>query len=484
MADASDIELVRAFASHNSEAAFAELVRRHINLVYSVALRFTANTMDAEDVTQAVFILLARKAAGLPARVVLTGWLYEATRFTASRFLRTQVRRRAHEQEASMQSILEDRSDDTTWRQLAPHLEAAMSRLNERDRALLALRYYENRTGAEAAALLGIREAAARKRTARALEKLREFFARRGISSTPAIITAEISAHSVQAAPVALTKSVTATAIAKGAAASASTLTLVKGALKTMAWTKAQTAVVAGIGVVLVGTGAYQTNQAARLHHQNQTLRRQQTSLSEQVQQLQSALTDATNQLASTAGDAAETQSEKNELLKLRGEVVQMQSLQDEVTRLKQGGVGAAKPNAGNGSAISDSNQLMLNYLGSPVPAPADLNAAYTKEGLIQATQLAAQKAGIALKSIQVDDSEFPFVVGVVCDGGGYDKLTAQLKKLDGYGYGGASSSDTSAAFSITPSAAYPPGTFDQIYRRLSVRESMLNNQLSAQVSQ
>lgn len=249
-----------------------------------------------------------------------------------------------------------------------------------------------------------------------------------------------------------------------------------------MAWTKAQTAIVAGIGVVLVGTGAYQTSQAARLHQQDQTLRQQQTSLSQQVQQLQSALTDATNQLASTAGDATETQSEKSELLKLRGEVAQIQSLKDEVTRLKQ--ADAAKSNAGNGGAISDSNQLMLNFLGNPVPAPADLNAAFTKEGLIQATQLAAQKAGISLKNIQIDDSEFPFVVGVVCESGGYDKLTAQLKKLDGYGYGGASSSDTCAAFSITPSAAFPPGTSDQIYRRLSLRESMFYNQLNAQASQ
>src|ERR1019366_6431113 len=133
MADANDMDLVREFARHNSEAAFAELVHRHINLVYSVALRFTGNTGDAQDVTQAVFIILARKAAGLSARTVLTGWLYETTRFTAMQLLRTQARRRAHEQEASMQSILDQPDPDNVWRQLAPHLEAAMSRLAERD---------------------------------------------------------------------------------------------------------------------------------------------------------------------------------------------------------------------------------------------------------------------------------------------------------------------------------------------------------------
>ena len=95
MADASDIALVREFAAHNSEAAFAELVRRHINLVYSVAMRFTGNGGDAQDVTQAVFIILARKANSLGGKTILTGWLYETTRFTAMRLLRTQARRRA-----------------------------------------------------------------------------------------------------------------------------------------------------------------------------------------------------------------------------------------------------------------------------------------------------------------------------------------------------------------------------------------------------
>jgi RNA polymerase sigma factor (sigma-70 family) len=250
MADTSDMDLVREFASRNSEPAFAELVRRHINLVYSVAVRFTGNAGDAQDVAQAVFIILARKAAGLSARTVLTGWLYEATRFTAIQLLRTQARRQAHEQKASMQSILDQPDHDNVWRQLAPHLEAAMSRLGERDRALLALRYYENKTGSEAAALLGIREEAARKRTNRALEKLRTFFLKRGVDSTAATIAETISANSVQAAPVALAKAVAAVAIAKGATASISTLTLIKGALKIMAWTKAKTVVVIGVGIL------------------------------------------------------------------------------------------------------------------------------------------------------------------------------------------------------------------------------------------
>ena len=251
MPDANDMELVRDYARQNSESAFAELVRRHINLVYSVVVRFTGNPGDAEDVTQAVFILLARKAASLSDRTVVRGWLYETTRLTAAGFLRGQKRRRSWEQEAFMESNLNAPDSGQLWRQLAPHLEAAMSRLAERDRTLLALRFYENKTGAEAAALMGIGAEAAHKRTARALEKLRSFFAKRGVDSTAAAIAENISAHSVQVAPVALAKSVTAVAVAKGAAASTSILTLIKGALKIMAWTKIKTAAVVGACIML-----------------------------------------------------------------------------------------------------------------------------------------------------------------------------------------------------------------------------------------
>ncbi len=251
MSAVNDMDLMREYADHDSEAAFAELVHRHVNLVYSVALRSTGNSHDAQDVTQAVFVIFAKKAMSLRHRTNLTGWLYETTRFTSRQLLRTRARQQAREQEAYMQSTLNHSETESTWRQLAPLLEEAMSRLSEQERTLVALRFFENRSVAETAVALGIQEWAARKRVERAMEKLRIHFSRHGVISTTAILAGAISANSVQAAPVTLAKTATAVALTKGATASVPTLTLIKGALKIMTWTKAKMAIVVGMGILL-----------------------------------------------------------------------------------------------------------------------------------------------------------------------------------------------------------------------------------------
>jgi RNA polymerase sigma factor (sigma-70 family) len=251
MPDAQDMDLVREFARHDSEAAYTELVQRHIALVYSVARRCTGNNGDAQDVTQAVFIILARKAAQLRERTLLPGWLYETTRFTAARLLRTNARRQRREQEAYMQSTVDKADTTEIWEKLSPHLEAAMARLADRERALLVLRFYQNKSGPEAAALLGIREDAAHKRLTRAIEKLRKFFAQSGVTLSGEAICETISANSVQAAPAALAKSVMAVATSKGSVAAVSITTLVKGTIKMMTWLKLKFAIGVGVMVLL-----------------------------------------------------------------------------------------------------------------------------------------------------------------------------------------------------------------------------------------
>jgi RNA polymerase sigma factor (sigma-70 family) len=266
MRDASDMELLREYARQNSEAAFAELVCRHINLVYSAALRHVGIAAQAEEITQAVFVILARKAASLREDQILDAWLFETTRLTALSFLRGERRRQFREQEAYMQSILQESTPDPVWQQLAPLLDDAMMRLGRRDREAVVLRFFKGRSLGEVAAALNIKEPAAQKCVSRALEKLRHHFARRGVDSTAAVIGETISASSIQAAPVTLAKTVTAVAIAKGAAASASTLTLIKGALKIMAWTKVKTTIVAGVIVLLAAGTATVTFEQIEQH--------------------------------------------------------------------------------------------------------------------------------------------------------------------------------------------------------------------------
>jgi uncharacterized protein (TIGR03435 family) len=222
-----------------------------------VALRQVRDTHLAEEITQAVFIILARKVNSLGDKTILSGWLCRTARYASANALTIQRRRQRREQEAYMQSILNEAEPmpDETWNQIAPLLDGAMEKLGQKDHDALVLRFFENKTFAEVGATLGASEDAAKMRVNRAVEKLRKFFTKRGVSSTTAIIAGTISANSVQAAPVALAKSVTAVAIAKGAAASGSTLTLMKGALKIMACTKAKTAVITSVGLLLaVGT--------------------------------------------------------------------------------------------------------------------------------------------------------------------------------------------------------------------------------------
>ena len=258
MPPSDDIALLRQFATENSEAAFATLVARHIGLVHSAALRQTGNPHAAEEITQAVFIILARKAGSLGGKVVLPGWLYQTARLTAANYLRTEIRRTRREQEAHMNSLEnETPADEVAWQQIAPLLDTAMGKLNEADRNAIVLRFFENKSMGEIAAALDAPEATVRKRITRAVERLRKFFTKRGVTLTAAAIAGAVSANSVQAAPTVVIKSVTAVALTKGAVVSGSTLTLVKGALKLMAWTKAKTAIVVGVATVLVvGTTA------------------------------------------------------------------------------------------------------------------------------------------------------------------------------------------------------------------------------------
>ncbi len=254
-----DMALLREYAANNSEAAFAELVSRRIEFVYSAALRQVRDPHLAGEIAQAVFIILAQKAGRISEKTILTGWFFRTTRFAALAQIRAEAKRSLRmatiEKELQMQTKFSSAAPDDIWNQMSPLLDEALASLGEKDRQAVLLRFFENKSLAEVGNALGAGEDTARKRVSRALEKLHRYFSKRGVTSTTATLAEKISANSIQAAPVALAKSVTTVALAKGAAASASTLTLIKGALKIMAWTKVKTTIAASIGILLI-TGA------------------------------------------------------------------------------------------------------------------------------------------------------------------------------------------------------------------------------------
>lgn len=248
-----DMELVREYVQQDSQEAFAVLVERHVALVYSVALRQTGQPDAAGDITQAVFVLLAQKAAGLKPETILPGWLHHAARLTACSHRRREQRRVRREQEAFLEARANEPVNEA-WPHIRPLLDDALGRLGEKDRDALALRFFEGREFAEVGIALGTSEDAAKMRVNRALDKLRKFFARRGVVSTSLVIAGAMSTHSVSAAPAGLAAAVTAVAAAKGAAAGTSTLTLVNGALKLMAWTKTKIIIVTSV-IILLAAG-------------------------------------------------------------------------------------------------------------------------------------------------------------------------------------------------------------------------------------
>jgi RNA polymerase sigma factor (sigma-70 family) len=192
-----DCDLLRQYADQRDEAAFAEVVRRHLNWVYTVALRaLNGNATLAEDVTQAVFTDLARKAGPLRRHTTVAGWLHTSVRFAAAKAIRDDACRRTHEHEASaMHEPTLPHPPNAAHAELRPLLDEAVGQLREPERDAVLLRFFEDKSYREVGDLLSLSENAARMRVERALDKLRGQFSRRGVTTTAALLASALGAH-------------------------------------------------------------------------------------------------------------------------------------------------------------------------------------------------------------------------------------------------------------------------------------------------
>ena len=342
----NDSDLLQAYVETKSEDAFAELVRRHLDFVFSAALRQVGgDTHLAQDVAQTVFNDLARKADSLSSRTVLSGWLYTSARFAAAKIVRTEQRRRARERESDLMNPPPDQDNAPDWDRLQTVLDDAMHDLKETDRDAVLLRYFNGCSFEDVGEKIGVSADGARMRVDRALEKLRKCLAKRGVVSSSAALAVVLAQQTITAAPAGLAAVVTSSALGVGASVGTATL------FHFMAITKTQAAafavVVAGFTVPIVLQ--YQTNQ--KLEQANEAFARQHATDVAEIDPLKAEV----QRLAALVAKSATRGDSSNEVFQLRAEVAR---LRDEA---KQAGRARAIASAAPGN---DPTQQTLRSLG------------------------------------------------------------------------------------------------------------------------
>jgi RNA polymerase sigma factor (sigma-70 family) len=321
----TDAQLLREYAGNGSETAFGELVRRHADLVYSAALRQVIEPDFARDVAQSVFADLARKARSLSGDVILAGWLYRSTRFAALTFLRNERRRQTREKQA-MQLLDPPGESSPDWDRIRPVLDKAMAHLGDTDRDAVVLRFFKNEDLRSVGTALGTSEDAAQKRVTRALEKLRVFLLRHGVTLSTATLATALTGSAVQAAPAALAGTIS-TAVIAGAAATAVGSTF--NFLNLMSVTKLKAGLLSAAVAVGAGTSVVvQQQTVSRLRAENEALREQSAP---------------GRQLRAENQQFAGLRADRGELERLRRDVAELHRLRAETARLRRDREDAAR---------------------------------------------------------------------------------------------------------------------------------------------
>jgi RNA polymerase sigma factor (sigma-70 family) len=326
----SDASLLRDYAVNGAEDAFAEIVHRHTNLVYSAALRQVDSPDVAAEVAQQVFIDLAKRSRELSSRLnaeaSLVGWLCRAARNISLNHRRDEFRRRVRE-ELAMENLNANEPSAPDWENLRPVLDDAMSELDESEYDAVVMRFYRNLDFRSVGQALGVTDDTAQKRVSRALEKLRQNLCRRGVTTTAAALAAVLSSKAVQAAPAGLASCIV-SAAATAHPAVASTAAAIS---KSILMTTIQKAAVAAVLATAVGTGIYQAHRATALQQQADALTAGHEAL---TQQLQNERDESARQLAAARRQIAppSNSADHKEVIRLRAQVG---LLRDQLARLQ-----------------------------------------------------------------------------------------------------------------------------------------------------
>jgi hypothetical protein len=362
------------------------------------------------------------------------------------------------------------------WARVQRGLDVALGQLGQTDRDAVLLRFFEQRSLKDIGAALGMEEDAVRKRVSRALEKLRMQLARQGVTTTDDALSGALTTHAVQAAPAGLAAGILASSLTAGSAVAATgTTTFIEFLTMTtkLKATIATAALLAGVGTPLLMQHA--ENKSLRV--QNQALVAQASrfaALEEENQRLSNRIALSANGTAVSEQERIELNRLRAEVATLRGEAKQAQQLRAEISRLRSDGRAVPSESAATTGALA-------SYLGEAVPPPADIDFAYSKEGLLNSIQQAAQLAGVSLKKLEIETSEFPFLAGVVCESDAdFEKLKAQFKNMPNYEWGASVSSRGECAFNITPLQSFSSEERRRIVRRTLLRTGLFKDQLAA----
>lgn len=398
----TDTELLRRYAEEGAEAAFAEVVGRHVDLVFGAALRQThENAALAQDVVQVVFTDLARKAATVARHEAVVGWLHTATRFVAAKAVRAESRRQGREREAQLMKDVMDGTNEASWEEVRPVIDAALGVLKKRERAAILLRFFEQKPLAEVGASLAMTETAARSCVDRALDKLHAVLARRGITSTSAALGVALANQIVVAAPVGLAVRVSAQAVV-GAAAGIGW----GGGLKVVLGSMALAGVV-GVGI-FVGQG------------------RSTAALQAEVSAASVSAGADREELARLAAENRRLAGLAAEVAVLRQDDVELARLRDEVARLGER-LRKTNPRASAEPAAGGQSGPMGVTIGGQIRRPARIavpaGQTLTLAGLIAKAggfTETAKSSGVRVTRIQSDRSAKTVVLDLTKGGGDF----------------------------------------------------------------